>query len=96
MGCTWIALIYPYIEQQQLYNTIDHRAGMGHGKIGRNDEVKSTRIPTMNCPSDQIQEGACAFYARGALPRITAWDQCRRQRTHCARVAPSPEGRAYS
>ena len=65
MGCTWIALIFPYIEQQQLYNTINHTAGMGHGPVGRNDEVKTTRIPTMNCPSDQMQEGAFAFYAKG-------------------------------
>ena len=52
--CSWMALILPYIEQSNLYNTINWNLGMkdSGGRPTSNVAIAQSVVPTYRCPSD--------------------------------------------
>src|SRR5438093_341312 len=52
--CSWMALILPYIEQSNLYNSINWNLGMkdAGGRPTSNVAIAQTVVPVFRCPSD--------------------------------------------
>lgn len=62
-GRSWMQMILPYIEQNNLYNNITFTVGLqpknsaATTPVGKNRIVAATVIPTFLCPSDDSNEG---------------------------------------
>lgn len=62
-GRSWMQMILPYIEQNNLYNNIDFSQGLQPKNsapttpVGKNRLVAQTVVPTFLCPSDDSNEG---------------------------------------
>ena len=62
-GRSWMQMILPYIEQNNLFNNIDFTVGLQPKTsapatpVGKNRLVAQTIIPTYLCPSDDSNEG---------------------------------------
>ncbi len=51
----WLHMILPYIDQANMYNTIDFRFAWHNGAPGTGNVMAQTKIPVENCPSDGIE-----------------------------------------
>ena len=62
-GRSWMQMVLPYIEQNNLYNNIDFTVGLQPKSsapttpIGKNRLVAATVVPSFLCPSDDSGEG---------------------------------------
>ena len=62
-GRSWMQMVLPYIEQNNLYNNIDFTVGLQPKNsapttpIGKNRLVAATVVPSFLCPSDDSGEG---------------------------------------
>lgn len=59
---TWMVYLLPYIEQGNLYQTVNLAAGVDG--LGTNDRAYSQPVPTYVCPSDTVG----TFVGWGAIP----------------------------
>lgn len=51
-GFTWPVALFPFIEQQALYDMVDFNTRFGSGCISPNAEVMNQALPIFQCPSD--------------------------------------------
>jgi prepilin-type N-terminal cleavage/methylation domain-containing protein/prepilin-type processing-associated H-X9-DG protein len=62
-GRSWMQMILPYMEQNNLYSNIDFTVGLqpksspATSPVGKNRIVAATVLPTFLCPSDDSNEG---------------------------------------
>jgi len=62
-GRSWMQMVLPYIEQNNLYTNIDFTVGLQPKSsapttpVGRNRIVAATIVPSFLCPSDDSNEG---------------------------------------
>lgn len=61
---TWVTLLLPYMEQENLYRPIVWTENFG-AQPNSNAIVTSTVLSTMTCPSDTIPDIALGYYAKG-------------------------------
>lgn len=61
---TWITYLLPYLEQSNLYDTIDWTQGFGQAS-GQLETICRTPIPVFTCPSNDQVEPTGGVYARG-------------------------------
>lgn len=62
---TWVTLLLPYIEQENLYRQIHWNVNFGQPASNPNFAVTSVFLPIMTCPSDDIANLAYTYYAKG-------------------------------
>jgi len=66
---TWVTKILPYVEQENLYNTIDWTRGFGQAaeRPGHpNNFLCATTIPMFACPSNSSVDPWNGFFSRGS------------------------------
>lgn len=61
---TWVLSIYPYIDQTNLYNTVDLTQSFGM-LPNANSAISQTLIPLFQCPSDPVTGPVLTYYGRG-------------------------------
>ena len=61
---TWVLSIYPYLDQANLYNTVDWSQNFGN-LPNANTAISQTLIPGFQCPTDPVTGPALTYYGRG-------------------------------
>jgi prepilin-type N-terminal cleavage/methylation domain-containing protein len=77
-GWGWAAFLLPYLEQQNLYNQIDFRQGVG---LGSNVAPSQVPLAIFQCPSDSHQEDFTVWptnvvVAHGNYVGCNGWEEC--------------------
>src|SRR5262249_28872717 len=82
-GWGWASFLLPYLEQQNVYNQINFKVGVG---VGSNTVVSQLSLKIFQCPSDGLQQPfpvydssftrPIATVAHGNYVGCNGWEEC--------------------